>query len=62
MFYKCSIFTNKKWQETSYKKTADLSIIIRQISMNNYKSMILMHPKKCYYLDQETPMGKYWNI
>ena len=26
------------------KKAADLLSIIRQISMNNYKSMILMHP------------------
>ena len=24
--------------------------------MNNYKSLILMHPKKFYYSDQETPM------
>ena len=24
--------------------------------MNNYKSVILMHPKKFYNSDQETPM------
>ena len=24
--------------------------------MNNYKPMIIMHPKKFYYSDQETPM------
>ena len=30
----------------SYKKAFDLQTIIRQIFMNIYKSMILMHPKK----------------
>ena len=47
---------NKNDKRTSYKKAADLSTIIRQTSMDNYKPMILMHPKKFYYSDQETPM------
>ena len=50
---------NKNDRRTSCKKAADLSTIIRQILMNNYKpmiGMILMHPKKFYYSDQETPM------
>ena len=34
----------------------DLSIIIGQILMTNYKSIILMQPKKNYHSDQETPM------
>ena len=38
------------------KEAADMSTIIRQIFMNNYKAKILMHPKKFYYPDQETPM------
>ena len=47
---------NKDDKRTSYKKAADLSTIIRQTLMNNYKPMILMYPKKCYYSDEETPM------
>ena len=43
-------------KRTSYKKAADLSTNIRQTLMNNYKPMVLMHPKKFYYSDQETPM------
>ena len=45
---------NKNDKRTSYKKAADLSTIIHQTLMN--KPMILMHPKKFYYSDQETPM------
>ena len=53
--------TNKKNDKrTRYKKAADLSIIIHQISMNNNKAMILMYPKKCYYSDQKTPMD--WDV
>ena len=47
---------NKNDKRTSYKKAADLSTIIRQTLMNSYKPMILMHPKKFYCSDQETPM------
>ena len=46
----------KNDKRTSYKKAADLSTIIRQTLMNNYKPMILMDPTKFYYSDQETPM------
>ena len=46
----------KNDKRTSYKKAADLSTIIRQSLMNNYKPMILMHPKNFFYSDQETPM------
>ena len=46
----------KNDKRTSYKKAADLSTIIRQTLMNNYKPMLLVHPKKFYYSDQETSM------
>ena len=46
----------KNDKRTSYKKAVDLLIIIRQIFINNHKSMILMHPPKFYYSDQGTPM------
>ena len=55
-FYWCSLFINKNDKRTSYKKAADLSTIILQIFINNYKSMITMHPKKCCYSDHETPI------
>ena len=47
---------NKNDKRTSYEKATDLWIIIRQIFMNNYKTVILMPSKKFYYSDQETPM------
>ena len=47
---------NQNDKRTNYKKAADLSTIIRQTLMNNYKPMILLHRKTFYYSDQETPM------
>ena len=46
----------KNDKRTSYKKAVDLLKIIRQIFINNHKSMILIHPPKFYYSDQATPM------
>ena len=46
----------KNDKRTSYKKAVDLLTIIRQIFINNQKSMILIHPPKFYYSGQGTPM------
>ena len=46
----------KNDKRTSYKKAVDLLTIIRQIFINNHKSMILIHPPQFYYSDQGTPM------
>ena len=46
----------KNDKRTSYKKAVDLLTVIRQIFINNHKSMILMHPPKFYYSNQGTPM------
>ena len=45
VFYWCSLYMNKNDKRISYKKAADLSTIIRQTLMNNYKPMILIHPR-----------------
>ena len=37
-------FYNKNDKKTSYKKAVDLFTIIRQMFINNHKSMISMHP------------------
>ena len=48
---------NKNVMRTRYKKAADCQqSCIGQIFMNNYMSMIVMHTKKFYYSDQESPM------
>ena len=52
VFYWCSLFMYNNDKRTSYEKAADLSTIIRQIFMNNYTPMILMHPKKFYHSHQ----------
>ena len=48
----------KSDKKTSWK-AADLSQIIRQVFMNNYKSMLLEPPRQFHYSDQETPMDSF---